>query len=372
MPKEKSNDPSLLHDSTQFPTRLGCQGCPDLKFCGGLAVKKAMFDCTTLCTCTPSQREKCELACPLNPSKLVTRFREIGGWDLVIPPARFLPTPKLPSMVPLIKDGARRRAAYRGRAVGIRLESLFSKRNGAPRFKSRTELCDRYRLSVDTPLLINGIHIDQPLERYWDKGRAANLAEHISALKPDLMTVPNFSLFTDVPRHENMYNMRRIVTSWYELVECNVPCALHLNARTDHDWTRWIAFLGEHPEITAVAFEFTTGAAGRRGKWYCRQLLKVASASMRPLTLVLRGGSRYLRRLAREFEQVVFVYAKPYVATMNRQSFVWAPGQPLEWESTPTAPEDPLDSLFAHNVSVAEQMVASRIGMRIDSTPLPL
>jgi hypothetical protein len=50
-----------------------------------------------------------------------------------------------------------------------------------------------------------------------------------------LVTTPNFSLFTNVPRPDNLHAIKRIGLSWAELVAGGVPAALHINARTDYD-----------------------------------------------------------------------------------------------------------------------------------------
>src|SRR5207249_4165551 len=52
------------------------------------------------------------------------------------------------------------------------------------------------------------------------------------------------SMFLDVPRWDNLHNMKRIALCWSELVSRGLPTSLHLNARTDRDWERWIEFIG--------------------------------------------------------------------------------------------------------------------------------
>jgi len=364
--KRNRNDLSLLHNGSKNPVCMGCPVCPDFKVCGGLNVKKSLFDCSELCQCsTNEERNSCELACPNNPPKFVARYHEVSGWELKDDQGPFTPIPVFPEMVPLIKDKSCRKQLFYGDTVALRLDQLFSKKTGEFKFKTRHEINERFGLAPSTRILISSVSFDECLERFWDKGRRAGLVEQIASINPELMTVPNFSLFSDVPRQENLYNMKRIVKCWSELAKIQIPCAIHLNARTDRDWERWIDFLNNHPEITAVSFEFTSGAKGSRGQWYQQKLLDMASRVMSSLTLILRGGTRHLEPLSKGFDQIVFVYAKPYVATMNRQRFVWEPGKPLAWKTDITPKGQPLDELFSHNVAVATRMVTDRTQSKV-------
>src|SRR5262249_54158581 len=134
---------------------------------------------------------------------------------------------------------------------------------------------------------------------------------------------PNFSLFSDKPREDNLYNMKRIAICWHELATRRIPAALHLNARTDRDWCRWREFLAAHPEISAVAFEFSTGAAARaRAQWHLRQLQAVADEAKRPLTLVVRGGRALLHELRGHFGQVALIATDPLMRARKRRVLI--------------------------------------------------
>jgi hypothetical protein len=360
--RNKLNDTSLWDDKRRYPVCFGCLPCHEFTICGGLHIRSALIDCSDLCQCTPEQRDRCELVCPKNPEKFAARYREVNGWKLDAGPMPSRVVPAISGMIPILKDGACRRRPYTDTAgVAVRLDRIFNITTGELRWNSRETIDKRLKLDPKTPLVINSIGFDDPLERYWDRGRRNGIASAIASLRPALMTTPNFSLFTDVPRHENLYNMKRIVICWEELVRAGVTTAIHLNGRTDQDWTRWAKFVSQHPEIASVAFEFTTGGAGARGKWYVEHLLRLADTVGRDLTLLVRGGTRHLHTLQRSYRNVAFLYAKPYVATMNRQRFEWRAPSALIWHSDPTPRGQPLDDLFEHNVKVARQMVHHRM-----------
>src|SRR6185295_10010184 len=135
---------------------------------------------------------------------------------------------------------------------------------------------ERFAVAPGTPILVTGVSYEQPIENYWGLARGAGFLDDLAALSPALVTTPNFSLFSDKPREDNLYNMKRIAICWYELATRRIPAALHLNARTDQDWRRWREFLAAHPEINAVAFEFATGTAAKaRAAWHLHHLLAV-------------------------------------------------------------------------------------------------
>ena len=49
----------------------------------------------------------------------------------------------------------------------------------------------------------------------------------------EMVNSPNFSLFTNVTRHDNLHNMKRIALTSAEFMAGGMPCALHVNVRTD-------------------------------------------------------------------------------------------------------------------------------------------
>jgi hypothetical protein len=357
----KKNDRSLFSNAEKNRLCFGCPSCVDFQTCGGLSVKAPLMDCLDLCECAIEERHRCDRICPKSPANFVSRYREVGGWELDVPEGRTLPNVDLPEMIPIVKDRACRTSEFAAHGAAVPLQRIFSMRSGNLSAANRTSLDTRFQLATGNPLVITGVGYDDGLERYWEQGRAADLARQIAGLNVALMTSPNFSLFTDVPRHENLYNMKRIVICWEELIKQGVPTALHLNGRTDHDWVRWTNFVIAHHEISSVAFEFTSGSAGRRARWYVRKLRAFAAKVERKLTLVIRGGTAHLGELAGVFDRVVVLSMKPYVATMRRQRLEWRANEPLRWHSDPTPEGTALDALFSYNVSVAARMVEYKI-----------
>ena len=134
-------------------------------------------------------------------------------------------------------------------------------------------------------MLLTGTDRDPPLERWWRLGEARRPI--IRAMKRAgvvLATTPNHSLFTDVPRWDDMNSMMRIALVHSEFLNEGRPAALHVNSWTEHDFGRWTEYAAARPEVTHLADQFTTGTgwAGRQEQ-HAEWLVGLARAVPRPL-----------------------------------------------------------------------------------------
>lgn len=357
-------DAALWDDPARLPA-LGCTLCPDLGICGGLRVRAGVFDCRSLCACA-RQGKKCNGVCRRDPRLFIARVNEVGGWGLDdVPRCAALPIRSVAEYAPVIYDGTDRVSVLNGGTVALPLLSLFSRSTGTGRFETRAEMLESFRLSRDTRIILTGVAEDTAIERWWSFADRPRLIESLHGLGIELVTAPNYSLFTDVTRYDNFHNMKRIVLAWSEFLAGGMPCALHINGRNGRDYERWRAFVTTREEVTSIAFEFTTGTSNHgRGQYHCDQLLALAAAAGRPLHLVLRGGRRrYLRQLAASFASITVVDADPYVRTKHRQRarFTMGPGG-VEWHPSQTAKGEPLDELLAHNVEIARHSTLMHLG----------
>jgi hypothetical protein len=348
----------LWHDGSALTISLGCQTCPHKPECGGMQIAAAAFDCLAFCRC--ANPAECDNVCPRNVEHFVARNREVGGFDLGnIPPAPLVHTPDLPAVVPMIYHRSARTRAPFSRMVALSLYQLLNKRTGELRFSERTALLDHFLLSADTQIILSGADTDPLLERWWQIERPEEFIRGLSKLGVVLITAPNFSLFSDVPRHDNLFNLKRIAKSWGEIQREGVSCALHLNARTDHDWDRWTRFLLQHPEITHVSFEFATGAGSQsRISWHVTQLRRLANTVDRPLYLIVRGGMRELPKLRAAFKQVTFIDTSAFMKAQKRKRAREVNGH-LKWEDAATPNGTPIDALLDKNIEVISRLAAT-------------
>jgi hypothetical protein len=348
-----------LAHRTELTMALGCTVCSDRELCGGLKTSDGLYDCSDLCLCNSEEKKAaCQFVCPSKSQEYTRRLHEVNSFDLsTVGNVAPVPVPHWPGIVPWI-DG---RGCLAGplplTEVAIPLRRLFHAGTGRAIDPDRNALAARFAIQVDTKLLVTGVSYEQPIEDFWSAARGSTFLSELAALRPGLVTTPNFSLFNDTPRDDNMYNMKRIAICWRELASYGIPTSLHLNARTDRDWERWTEFLVVHPEIASVAFEFGTGAAPLlRGRWYVRQLGKLADAVRRPLQLVVRGGRHFLMNLRSHFADVVLIATDPLMKARKRRRLTIRPnGQPT-WQKVPYRKGEKLDKLFLKNVTAYRQL----------------
>lgn len=348
----------LWNEEAIHPLSLGCANCPDLGICGGLHVTSALYNCLDLCCGKP---EECDAVCRCNPEGFVRRLREVNGFRLDnVPHAPKLSVLPLPRVVPVVFHGSSRQVAFQGcPAVCLPLYAVVQRSLGKKTSATESDLAKRFRISPNTIIILTGTATDPPLERWWALGpRRLEAIRTLRELGVTLVTTPNFSLFVDQPRWDDLHSMKRIALVHAEFLKEGLPAALHVNARTEQDWSRWREYVSVRPEVTHVAFEFATGA-GRadRISWQADQLVRLAATANRPLHLVLRGGLGVMPRLVATFRGVTLLETSAFIKTMKRKRAVATSAGELEWRSSRTKPGEPLDALLADNWRVVSPFV---------------
>lgn len=352
---------ALRFDPSQT-TQLGCSVCATRGLCGGLDVAGPIFDCHDLCACAYGGR--CGGLCPRNARDFVAHIREVHGLALDnVPRVAPLAFEAGSLYAPIVYDRFRRDEPLSAPVVAVPLMRLFSHASGAARYLSPITMRSDFLIAPGSTIIASGVDDDPAIEAWWRARDRPRLIAQLRALGISFVTTPNYSLYMDVTRWDNLHNMKRIALAWAEFMAGGIPCALHLNARTTTDYRRWRDFVGERPEVTAVAFEFLTGAKGLRGDYHREELIALAQEVGRPLTLVLRGGTRHIGRLAAAFASIWLLDATPQMKAKNRRrGVVSVPGR-LRWESAPTSAGAPVDALFAQNVAVCRASQAARLGL---------
>lgn len=341
----------LRDDAALYAPSLGCSGCPDFEICGGLHTDAGVFDCNDFCSC--ADPALCDTVCRNKPDTFFERYLEIGGFDLKsTPKVPALPAPSLPPVIPLIGHKYSRHAVLNEPVIAVPLYELFHMGSGQPLVRTRAELAARFRIPEEAVVIASGVDRDIKLEAWWAFADRSLIHVTLRDLGIALVTVPNFSLFLNVPRPDNLHSIKRIALSWAELITAGIPAALHLNARTDRDYARWMRFVRERPEVEIVAFEFGTGAgAPNRIDWHVDRLCRLADAAGRPMTLVVRGGAPVLQRLRRHFAHVVLIETDAFARTLKRRRAELTEGGRLRWPRISTPKGAPIDELLAHNIA---------------------
>ena len=348
-PYQFPNSRKLWHNKNTSTPLLGCDACYYRETCGGLQIGAQAFDCMSFCACVdPSE---CDNVCPRNAEHLVARVREVGGW--LFDDVSHVACPEelvLPSLIPLVYHKSGRTRAPNASAIALSLYELLDKRTGELRYGARGDLCNHFKLASDAMIVLSGSDTDPALERWWRVADRRARAQELAELGIKLVTSPNFSLFDDVPRLDNLYNMKRIAVASAELQSAGIHCAVHLNARTDKDWEHWTRHLASHSEYTYVSFEFATGAGSpHRIPWHIEHLLNLARDIARPLNLVVRGGTTSLPELANNFASVTLIDTGAFVRAQKRRRACIVNSK-LRWKESPTGKGESIDDLFDDNV----------------------
>jgi hypothetical protein len=289
---------------------------------------------------------------------------EIDGFELsTVPRYAAVASPSLPLVGPVVFHGGSREARAQLSTVVLPLYAMIDRRSGQVRYQSREELADGFKIALDAEIILTGTDQDPPLERWWQLGEAErrDVIRALRALGVSAITTPNYSLIADRPRWDDMHAMKRIAQVHWELGDEKITAVLHVNARTETDMSRWAEYLIERPEITHIAYEFTTGTryASRRAL-HLSWLKSLAVAVGRPLHIVVRGGSEILPTLANTFSGITVLETSAFMKTMMRQRAVFD-GARVTWAAAPTVVGEPLDALFTANVENTSRFLTQLI-----------
>jgi hypothetical protein len=254
-------------------------------------------------------------------------------------------------VVPFIGGKYARTVPLAETAIAVSLFDVVSTATGKLRQPDRARLADRFGVPEATAIVVSGVAKDDRVEAWWSLPNREEVLSQLHDVGVRLLTVPNFSLFIDVPRYDNLHAMKRIALVWAESLAAGLPAALHTNGRTERDYERWSEFIRERAEVTTIAFEFATGCGyGRRIDWHVHQLCNLVERVGRPLALVVRGGTRKLDVLRRSFARVILIETEAYMRAVHRRQAYITFGRRLRWVKRPTKRRTPIDTLLVQNI----------------------
>jgi hypothetical protein len=271
----------------------------------------------------------------------------------------------LPRVVPVIFHGHKRELPFAcSGVVCLPLLAVIDFAAATAKDKSEDELFRRFRIQSGTKVILTGTSTDPALEKWWSLGaRRVAVIQALKKLNVDFVTAPNYSLFIDQPRWDDLHNMKRIALVHQEFQSEGMVCALHLNGRTERDWERWEEFVGTRDEVTHVAFEFGTGAGWlHRIGWYLDRLTGFHTAIKRPIHLAVRGGLLVLTQLSQVFSEITFIDTSVFQRATHRKAAIIKPNGKLGWYHSPTPHGQPFDHLLDHNWNVASKSYMETLG----------
>lgn len=372
LPSQAHKNIWLLKDVGSFaqPRLLGCQGCLDVTVCGGLHLPNgsAMLTCLDHCSCTAERN--CDFVCPHRPSAYAKRVREVQGFRLDNIPCKATPQqPSLPNLAAIIEGRITRGRPVELEFASIPLTRALTGRGQKTRAKTAEEIIRTHGVTPKKGWIVTGTEDDRYVERTWGLARPREIFKSMKAAGVAFATSPNYSLYADSPRHDNLHAMKRIAWMWYMMNDAGLPTALHINGRTDRDFERWAEFIAARPEVTSIACEFLTGAklAGDADRLIAR-LTTLREHVGRPLLIVVRGAGEHAQRLRAVFEQVLWLSAGAYLKAVHRQAPTLGNDQILRFKSRNEPRNAPIGTLFKQIVSATERRYHSAT---ISMTPSP-
>ncbi len=269
-----------------------------------------------------------------------------------MPRAPVLPLSFSQEVVPLVYHGSNRASALQHDFFALRLPDLVNYATGKLRFKTREQLCAAFHIWPDSEIMLTGVNQDTRIEPWWALAdRRIPTIKQLVGLGIKLVTVPNFSVVLDHPRHDDMHTMKRIGLLFSEFQTAGLPCALHPNGQTEQDFVRWRRFIAAREEVRVLAYEFTTGSARKaRMGFHLDQLASLAEGAGRDLDIIVYGTPDVIPALRRSFRKVVYIETTSFMKSIKRQRAVRKNNDALAWAIAPTKVGEVIDPLFAHNL----------------------
>lgn len=374
MPPDQRSDRLIARKLTDspgsFPLALGCPSCRHFEICGGLSIEEEVLDCLAFCC---GKAESCSMVCRNKIELFPEQIREIDGFAF----DNVYRTPTVgfdlsADIVPLIYHGSSRANTLSHSVMALRLADLVNFRNGNLRFETRTELCEAFRIDEAAALILTGVDHDHRIEPWWALGeKRIGIIERLRQIGIALVTAPNFSVFIDHPRTDDLHAMKRIALVFAEFQLGGIACALHAHGRTERDFERWARFICERPEIQILSYEFITGPAAKaRRHFHLEQLAMVSKTAERDLDIIIRGKPDVIPFLRQHFRQVTYIESGTFIKTINRQRAERVGNRDLSWATMPTDLGAPVDALFQHNAR--ERIAYLRNRFYTDPEPDPV
>ena len=178
-------------------------------------------------------------------------MEQLGGLDLAWPrPVTHHQPADLPLHLPILVQAYPEPvrlpwvALHGGRVFGVTGRSITS--------KHRQPLRQVYRLSPSTKLALELYVEDRVLEGIWAERR--QLIPQLAELGFDLILSPNFSVWRDASRFEQLVQQRRSFAFYHELREAGLPALPDVGwSRFDPDGRLWAEWINGQPGLAAVS-----------------------------------------------------------------------------------------------------------------------
>ena len=266
---------------------LSCELCPASARCGGSSNFCLVGRCKG---CEESQLSRMEVRSSV--------IRLLGGLDLEWPrPVRHHQPRSLPNHLPVLVQAYADPievpwvALHAGRVLGVTGRGLTP--------KHRRPIHEVYRLAPGTRVALEFYVEDRVLEGLW-ANRSCVIRE-LKHLGLDLVLSPNFSVWRDHSRFEQLVQQRRSFAFYHELVEAGLPAIPDVGwSRFEPDGRLWAEWINGQPDLGAVSI-FCGGRkihAERRAQRETEEDIALFHRAVRGNVAFVLGGVHAPARLA--------------------------------------------------------------------------
>ena len=220
--------------------------------CVECAFKKACGSCS-ICEASVCKRNcsSCSVVCFKRP-KTIAYFNSIGGPIAELKPNESI---NLPVHIPVLPDRFKTIPKYNQiKIIGVHAGNMFS-RNGEKINNSYTREGYAAALNLDrrTKAVLEFYVKDKTLEGFWDKRKS--IYPVLKGLDFSAVIAPNYSVYEDAPRVDHMYNIKRSMIVYNELLESGIPAVPDVSWYNKSDLDRWCGEINKN-NIKVIAFSF--------------------------------------------------------------------------------------------------------------------
>jgi hypothetical protein len=330
---------------------LNCELCPAAARCGGSSNFCLVGRCKG---CESNQLSRMEVRSSV--------IRLLGGLDLEWPrrvdhhQSRSLPD-HLPVLVQAYADPVDLPwiALHAGRVLGVTGRGLTP--------KHRRPLHEVYRLARRTRLALEFYVEDRVLEGLWANRRC--VIPELKQLELDLVLSPNFSVWRDHSRFEQLVQQRRSFAFYHELIEAGLPAIPDIGwSRFEPDGRLWAEWINGQPDLRAVSI-FCGGRkihAERRAQRETVEDIALFNRAVRPDVAFVLGGVHAPVRLA------ALRNAAPgrRLVICNGMAYALAQRRRLLDRSLARSTARSARECFLHNCAFSDRTYAQLLGTEMD------
>lgn len=220
-----------------------CSKCTLHQTCGGCSLCERPY-CEEQCY-------SCFALCPTRPGSF-SLLNSIGGPELELLSNDEI---ELPCFVPVLPDRLKEQLSYdHVRVVGLHAGEMFldSGSSVAPSYLKNGYAA---ALNIDSKIeaVLQFYTKDRTLEGFYDHRHV--IYDQLLQMKLKAVIAPNFSVYEDAPRLDHMYNMKRSVTVYSEMIERGLPAIPDVSYYDANDLKQWIREI-TNKGIKIISFSF--------------------------------------------------------------------------------------------------------------------